>query len=42
LIWEKEMMRYGSRDNVPDKIKKVIDGLIQDLAILFFKVREEL
>lgn len=42
LIWEKEMMRYGSRDNVPDKIKKVIDGLIQDLAILFFKVRGEL
>ncbi len=41
LIWDNEWLGFGSKDNVSE-LKKVIDGLIQELAILFFKVREEL
>ena len=41
-IWENAVLGYGSRDNVPDTIKKILDEMIEELAILFYKVRGEL
>ena len=42
IIWEKNLLGYGSKDSVPDGIRKSIERLIQDLAIVFYKVRGEL
>ena len=42
VIWEDERLGFGSKDNVPDLIKKSIDNIIKDLAIDFFAVRGEL
>ncbi len=39
VIWEAEKLGYGSRDNVLDTIKKSIDRQVEELAILFYKVR---
>lgn len=41
-IWDTKWLGYGSKDNISDIIKSNIDKTIQDLAILFFKVRGEL
>ena len=42
VIWEDERLGFGSKDNVPDLIKKCIDDIIKDLGIDFFTVREGL
>ncbi len=42
VIWEDERLGLGSKDNVPDLIKKCIDDIIIDLAMDFFTVRGEL
>ena len=42
LIWDNEWLGLGSKDYISNHIKEVIDIFIQDLAILFFKVRGEL
>ncbi len=42
VIWEAEKLGYGSKDNVLDTIKKSIDRQVEELAILFYKVRGEL
>ncbi len=39
-MWEDERLGFGSKDNVPDLIKKCIEHIIKDLAIDFFVVRE--
>lgn len=37
-----EQLGYGSKDNVPDKIKNLIGDMVEELAILFYEVRGEL
>jgi hypothetical protein len=41
-IWENEILKIGSKENVSDSIKKSIDDVIPKLAILFYEVRGEL
>mgnify|MGYP001181613987 CR=1 FL=1 len=41
-IWEDEMLGIGLRENVSDLIKKSIDDVIPELAILFYKARGKL
>jgi len=41
-FWENEMLGYGSKDDVPDRIKKIIGEMIEELAIDFFTVRGEM
>jgi len=40
--WEYENLGYGSKENVPDTIKKIISEVIEKLAIDFFTVRGEM
>ncbi len=40
IMWEDERLGFGSKDNVPDLIKKSIEHIIKDLAIDFFVVQE--
>ena len=42
VIWEDDRLGFGSKDNVPDLIKKCIDDITKDLAIDFFTAREGL
>lgn len=42
IIWKDARLGYGSKDKVPDTIKKNINEMIEKLAILFYKVRGEL
>jgi len=42
IIWEKAYIGFCRKINVSEKIKKVINGLIEELAIDFFKARSEL
>jgi len=42
FFWENEVLGVGSKDNVPDEIKKIIGGMIEKLAIDFFMVRDEI
>ena len=39
VIWEDERLGLGSKGDVPDSIKKCIDGIVKDLATDFFTVR---
>lgn len=41
-FWENEVLGFGSKDNVPDEIKKIIGEMIEKLAIDFFTVRGEI
>lgn len=41
-FWEIEALGVSSKDNVPDKIKKTIGEMIEELAIDFFMVRDEM
>lgn len=41
-FWENEKLGYGSKENVPDSIKKFISEVIEKLAIDFFTVRGEM
>jgi hypothetical protein len=41
-IYEKAILGYGSKNNVPNTIKKVIGDLIEAFAIKFYKVRSEI
>ena len=41
-FWEIEALGVSSKDNVPDKIKKTIGEMIEELAIDFFVVRDEM
>tara|TARA_B100001964_G_scaffold209089_1_gene242298 strand:- start:136 stop:285 length:150 start_codon:yes stop_codon:yes gene_type:complete len=41
-IKEERVLGYGSKDDVPDEIKKTISNMIEGLAISFYKVRGEL
>ena len=41
-MWESAFLGYGSKANIPKLAKECIDDLIEDLAIDFFEVREEL
>ena len=38
----KEVVNLIARENVPDTIKESIGGMIEKLAILFYKARGEL
>ena len=38
----KEVVNLIARENVPDTIKKILGKMIEELAILFYKVRGEL
>jgi hypothetical protein len=41
-IWKSEVLGYGSKNNVPDLVKKTIDGMMEELAVGFFKARGEM
>ena len=41
-IWKNEVLGYGSKNNVPDTVKKAIDLMMEKLAIDFFKARGEM
>jgi len=41
-FWKNEVLGFGSKDSVPDKIKKIIGEMIERLAIDFFTVRDEM
>ncbi len=41
-IWDNERLGFGSKEKVLDGIKKSIDEMIEELEILFYKVRGEL
>lgn len=41
-FWENERLGLGSKENVPDSIKKIISEVIEELAIDFFTVRGEM
>lgn len=41
-IWSQAILGYGSKENVPDLIKKYLNEMIERLAIDFFKARGEL
>jgi hypothetical protein len=41
-IYEHEMLGCGSKDTVPDTVKKSIDTMVEKLAIDFYKARGEL
>jgi hypothetical protein len=40
--YETAVLGYGSKDNVPDVVKKAINDMVEQLAITFFKARGEL
>ena len=42
LIWSDAVLGYGSKENVPDSIRKSLNEMIERLAIDFFKARGEL
>ena len=41
-IWESDALGYASRDKMLGIVKKTIDEMIEELAIIFYKVRGEL
>jgi len=41
-IAKREVLGYGSKDALPDTIRTSIGNMVEDLAILFYKVRGEL
>ena len=41
-FWEKEWLGYGSKDDVPDTIKRIMSEAIENIAIDFFTVRGEM
>ena len=40
--FENAVLGYGSKDNVEETVKTSIAGMVEELAVLFFKVRGEL
>ncbi|MFN7712990.1 MAG: hypothetical protein ACK5OI_11490 [Curvibacter sp.] len=40
--YESSILGYGSKRNVPDSVRESISKLVEDLAVAFFKARNEL
>ena len=41
-LYTDSALGFGSKNNVPKTVKRVISGLVDKMAIIFFKVRDEL